>query len=178
LADCTIETKADSNPLSQQNDESRCFVIRPNASMSPMSALVVFCGIAVLSAVVLIRCVLVGAWMVAPFTVLEVAFLGGVFWKVLRQNQFTETILCTRHELKVVQKSSRRLKEWAFQPYWSRVVLQPGEHAWYPDRLLIRSHGQSLEIGVCLTGSEKTSLAKALGELLPPAARHQSELFA
>lgn len=146
--------------------------------MSPGCALVVFCGIVVLSAAVVTRFVLLGAWLVVPFTLLEVAFLGGVFWRVLRQNQFTETILCTRHELKVIQKSSNRLKEWAFHPCWSRVVLQPGGHAWYPDRLLIRSHGQSLEIGMCLTVSEKTSLAEALGELLPPATKLKSELCA
>ncbi|MEE9322272.1 MAG: DUF2244 domain-containing protein [Granulosicoccus sp.] len=142
-------------------------MIRPNASMSPKSALIVFLGFVFLSGAILVRCVLLGAWVVIPFTLIEVVFLGSVFWWVLRSNQFTETILYNKHELKVIRKTHRRLNEWAFQPCWSQVVLQPGDHAWYPDRLLIRSHGQTLEIGMCLTVPEKTSLAKTLRVLLP-----------
>ncbi len=164
-----MHTEHFSEPELPQGDESRCFVIRPNASMSPKSALIVFLSMLVLSAVMVIRFLLMGAWVIVPYTVLEVAVLGVVLLLLVRDNQKIETIVYTKHELKVIKMNNRRRREWTFQPCWARVLLQPGAHAWYPDRLLIRSHGKSLEIGKCLTGSEKSSLAKTLRALMPSA---------
>lgn len=147
--------------------EERRFVIRPNASMTTQCAWIVFVGLVVLSVAVMTRFVLLGAWMVVPFTLAEVAFVGYIFWMVLRSNKCVETIVLNEDELKVIRESHKECKEWIFQPYWARVLLQSRRHAWYPDQLLIQSHGESLEIGKCLTDSERTSLAKVLGDLIP-----------
>lgn len=158
---------ANSKSQEKQGLGEQCFVIRPNASMSTKCAWVVFSIIVVLSIAVMARFVLLGAWMVVPFTLAEVAFIGGILWLVIRSNQCVETIFYKEDELRIVQQDSQQCKEWTFQPYWVQVFLQSGRHPWYPDRLLIQSHGQSLEIGACLTASERTSLAEALSELLP-----------
>lgn len=162
-----IDTVIDEVIIPKSKNEEQCFVIRPNASMSTGCAWVVFVGIVILSVAVMARFVLLGAWMVVPFTLVEVAFLGYILRMVLRSNECVETIILNEEELKVIRESHKERKEWIFQPYWTKIFLRSGRHAWYPDQLLIQCHGKSLEIGTCLTGSERTSLAKVLGDLIP-----------
>ena len=166
MIDTALETAID-GAIAPKYKGEQCFVIRPNASMSTTCAWVVFLGVFILSIAVMTRFVLIGAWMVVPFTLAEVAFVAYILWMVLRSNKCVETIILNEEELKVIRESHNERKEWIFQPYWARVLLQSGRHAWYPDQLLIQSHGESLEIGMCLTGSERTSLAKVLSDLIP-----------
>lgn len=147
--------------------EERCFVVRPNASLSRQGALALFLGLVFLSTLVALRFVLLGAWLVVPFTVLELALIGAILWLVLRRNQCTEMIVMRGGELRVIRQQGMQRREWTFQPYWVRIMLLSGRHPWYPGRLIIRSHGQSVEVGACLTEPERESLAKALRKFLP-----------
>ncbi len=89
---------------------------------------------------------------------------GALIYMVLRNNRARartfETVRLTDSELIVRQVGPGRRRTWYFQSYWLRVLMDktPG-----PDSaLMLRSHGQSVEIGAFLSPGEKLKLAEAL----------------
>ena len=54
----------------------------------------------------------------------------------------------------------------SFQRAWATMVHEHPRINGHPSRLLIRSHGRSLEIGACLDESEKAYLARELGYVI------------
>ena len=58
-------------------------------------------------------------------------------------------------------------REWTFQPYWLRVVMDDPPQS--ESRLVLTSHGESLVIGSFLTPEERLDLAKALRRALAAA---------
>lgn len=107
-----------------------------------------------------------GAWLILPLQGLEMLFLWMVSIMLLRSQDRCEVIHLKQDELQVVQRAGKRKREWTFSRYWAQVILQPGAVAWYPGRLLIRSHGRELEIGSCLIESERKQLALELKQNL------------
>lgn len=49
---------------------------------------------------------------------------------------------------------------------WARVVLKACPRQWYPSRLLIRVHGQTVEVGRFLVEEERRQLAEDLNRCL------------
>ena len=149
---------------SKPGESERLFVIRPNASLTKNGAIVVFAVVVVISLLVLLRFVLLGAWMVAPFTVLEVAFFGFILRLVLKSNKQVEMISVSADEIRVIRLGDSGRTEWSFNPHWAQVELKKSSHDWYPSKLTIRSHGRMVELATCLTDSEREELAEALQE--------------
>jgi len=156
-----ILEKAD--PAEHQYD----FLIRPNRSMTAkgMTLFVVFVGVAVF--LVAIRFVLLGAWVILPFAILEVALLAAGFWLYERASRYRETVQLSRKNILITQESVKGRKSWQFNPYWVQVKLLPDPNDWYPSQLIIGSHGKQVEIGACLTNQEREELSKALKQAMP-----------
>jgi uncharacterized membrane protein len=105
-----------------------------------------------------LRFVLLGAWMVMPFALLEIIVLGGGFYAYERATAYREVIALRDDQLLVTREARSGNDEWSFQPYWVQVLLQMDPRSWYPSRLLIRSHGRQIEVGSCLTEEEREQL--------------------
>lgn len=109
-----------------------------------------------------LRFALLGAWMVLPLAIAEIAGLGLAFFLVSRSGRRCEIIDVTEDEMRVVRDDGRGRQEWRFQPYWVQVILQMDPKNWYPSRLFLRSHGRQLEIGRSLTDAERRQLSDEL----------------
>lgn len=109
-----------------------------------------------------------GAWPVFGFCGLEVFLIWLCFRLSYRSGRMWERVRLTPAALTVerhLTDGSRR--EWSFQPYWLRVVMDdPPQHH---SRLTLTSHGESLDIGGFLTPEERLDLAKALRHALATA---------
>jgi uncharacterized membrane protein len=66
----------------------------------------------------------------------------------------------------LLQRGRKRLEEeHRFQRAWARILLLRDPSGWYPSRLLLRSHGRSIEIGPWLVEDERLELAEELTRL-------------
>jgi uncharacterized membrane protein len=149
-------------------DESRCeFLIRPNRSLTAkgMVFFVVLVGLGVF--LVAIRFVLLGAWVILPFAVLEVCFLAAGFWLYERASRYRETVKLSRNSFLITQDGVHVRRSWRFNPHWVQVNLKLDPNDWYPSKLLIRSHGEQVEIGTCLTNQEREELSIAIKQSMP-----------
>jgi uncharacterized membrane protein len=149
-------------------DEKHCeFLIRPNRSMTVkgMVLFVVLVGVGVF--LIALRFVLLGAWVILPFAVLEVGFLAAGFWLYERASRYRETVQFSRNIFLITQDGVNVRRSWRFNPHWVQVNLELDPNDWYPSKLLIRSHGEQVEIGACLTNQEREELSIAIKQSMP-----------
>ncbi len=155
--------------LSESCDQSMSscqFLIRPNQSLTRRGFLWIASAVFVLSMSIAIRYYFLGAWLVLPFTILEMLFLATISMLVWRHNRCFERITVDEHEISIIRQNNRDRQQWKFQSYWVQVILQIDSSSWYPSRLLIRSHGRSIEVGKDLTDSERKELADRIKQVL------------
>ena len=138
------------------------YVLRPNRSLSPRGMVWFVAAVGAAAFLVAIRFVLLGAWIVLPLAIAEIAGLGLAFYLVSRAGRRCEIIDVTETEMLVVRDDGHERQEWRFQPYWVQVILQLDPKNWYPSRLFLRSHGRQLEIGRSLTDAERRELSEEL----------------
>lgn len=153
---------AELNPLT----EDARFIIRPTLSLSPRAMLLFYLLVCAFTLVINIGFILAGAWLVLPFAGLELLALGLAQWFVLKLAEQTEVITIKGDDIHVFYKDHKVSKEWQFHRYWTRVVLSRDIKSWYPNKLFIRSHGRSVEIGSCLTDQERETLSLDLKKIL------------
>lgn len=130
-----------------------------------MTLFVLMVGVGVF--LVAMRFVLLGAWVILPFAVLEIGLLAAGFWLYERASRYRETIQVTRSSFLITQQSVNASQTWRFNPQWVQVNLKLDPNEWYPSQLLIRSHGEQVEIGACLTNQEREELSTAIKQSMP-----------
>jgi len=153
---------------SQKADQT-VFELRPNASMTKRQYTGVCIGVAIFSVVVILRFLAIGAWMIVAFTLLDSIFIIVIFRLVRHSNSVIEKIYCSSEDLTLVRVEHGEQQRWQFNPYWAKVVIKKIHHPWYGSRLLIRSHGESVEIGKFLVEEEKQKLAHDIVKACKPA---------
>ncbi|MCK4708261.1 MAG: DUF2244 domain-containing protein [Gammaproteobacteria bacterium] len=122
------------------------FLIRPNRSMTAkgMTLFVIFVGIAVF--LIAIRFVLLGAWVILPFAILEIALLAAGFWLYERASRYRETVQLSRKDILITVKSVKGQKSWQFNPHWVQIKLTLDPDDWYPSQLFIGCHGKQVVV--------------------------------
>lgn len=125
--------------------------------------MVLFAAVAVLTLLVAVRFILLGIWLVLPFALLEIGVLGVSLYLFERASRYSETIQIAPDSLLITTRNGvTTLREYRFQPYWVQIALQLDPRDWYPSKLLLRSHGESVEIGACLTNADRKTLAATI----------------
>lgn len=144
------------------SDTTCRYVLRPNRSLSPRGMVWFVAGVGLCALLIALRFALLGAWIVLPLAIAEIAGLGLAFYLVARKGRRCEIVEVNGSEIRIVVDDGRNREEWRFQPYWVQVILQMDSIAWYPNRLFLRSHGRQIEIGRDLTDEERRRLADDL----------------
>ena len=142
------------------------FEISPNCSLTPRQAVVFFLSIAVVMLVIGLAFAAAGLWPVLPFVGLELALLAYALRVVQRRAQEREWIRVDERDVVVHQQRGKAVREHRFARPWTRVELRAPRAATWPSRLLLASHGRSVEVGTCLTERERKGLRRRLAELL------------
>ena len=142
------------------------FVLRPNQSMSWRGNLIFLAGLFGLFAVTGVAFAFMGFWPVLPFAGLDLALVAYALYRVSRSCQVREVIRID--ERSVTIEKGRRQPETSdvFQRAWARLQWRHSKSRLRPNRLFVRSHGRSVEIGSFLTEEERSGLADALGKHL------------
>lgn len=140
-------------------------VLYPHRSLTPFGFLVLMVAIAICSTIVGILFWIAGAWPVVGFLGLDVLLIYAAFRLSYRDARRYETVRLTQETL-VVERFVRghRVLFEDLQPYWLTVLLE--EERSGTNRLILRSHGRSVEIGAFLSPPEKVDLADSLRSAL------------
>ncbi len=141
-------------------------VVRPNQSLSWRGNLTVLASLGIVMVTIALGFAFMGLWLVLPFAGLELAVVAAGLYVTSRRLANSEVISLSPNTVKVetgyrYPASSRRV-----QRHWARIDLCNGRSRAQPSRLFIRSHGEAIEVGACLTEHEREKLAHELRRLL------------
>jgi len=145
------------------------FVIQPNRSLSDQGRKWLLYGIGLIMALVTLRFVLIGGWMVVPFMFADLVALVMAFVLVDQQCCIVERVVIEDELLTIHHEENDRPRHWTFPLYWVNVDLKPGPHPSHGSRLLIGSHGKWIELAGFLTNDERESLAVAIRQAVQDA---------
>lgn len=134
---------------------------RPNRALSPGSALCVFALVAVVTMLFALGCLLLGAWPVVPFAVVELMAFFLSFRYVWRHGGDYERLSMDDDKILLEMHEPGRDRHMELSGYWTMVLLDymPDGHC---RRLALRSHGREIEFGRFLNSDERLSLGRQL----------------
>lgn len=149
-----------------ESDSRIRFVVRPNRSLSWHQLQGFFALMVCVTMGIAVVFAMLGFWPILPFAGLELVALGAALWLCARAGCEIEMISVDPERIEV-QKGPRNNGPswqpiWQTQTAWAQVRLQPARIAWYPSRLVIRSHGTEIQLAGFLNDNERQQLA---GEL-------------
>lgn len=140
-------------------------LLYPRRSLSERGFLILTIGTLIFGGAYGALFLYLGAWPI--FGYLGAEWL--LFWWLLRTHfrgdRRAERLRLYADRLVLQQIDAKgRVAESSFEPYWLRVILQ--ERGFENPALLLRSHGQSVEIGAFLGAQERRDFAAELGAVL------------
>ncbi len=107
-----------------------------------------------------------GLTLILPFAGLELMALGGVLYMSALRSNAKEVVSVAGDKIRIESGSHSPEKHYELERNWAKVVLDRSWNKWYPSRLLLRSHGQQVEIGRFLNEEERQGLAIELRRLI------------
>ena len=143
---------ADSEPVLKD------WTMKRNCSISPRQFVCFYVSLALFSLAIAFMLVLVGAWLVLPFTGIELLAVGIAFAIYARHAVDYERVRLFQNRLVIEQVSAERLTQFEFNPRWVRI--EPG--ATPRDQIKLVSRGQTIMIGQHLAQYRRAQFA---GEL-------------
>jgi uncharacterized membrane protein len=143
---------ADSEPVLKD------WTMKRNCSISPRQFICLYVSLALFSLAIAFMLFLVGAWLVLPFTGIELLAVGIAFAIYARHAVDYERIRLFPNRLVIEQVSAEQLTQFEFNPRWVRI--EPG--ATPRDHIKLVSRGQTIMIGQHLAQYRRTQFATEL----------------
>ena len=134
------------------------FELRENRSLSVGGQRLFFGFMVMVSGGIAAGFSAIGAWMVFPFAGLEMVALGTTLLWLGRRSREWEAVDVTDDWVRVSRWRGGVARSWRFQRHWVRLGLERPAYRGHPKRLLLASHGRSLEVGGMLTEDEREQL--------------------
>lgn len=151
------------------DDDSRTGVIilRPNHSWSWRANLIFLSILMGVSFSIAVGFLLAGAWVILPFSLLEMTFLALCIHYCVKQCARQEVITVSDYEVVIERGIKSASEQLSFQRVWAKFFVESPRHPWDPVALFIRSHGEEFEIGSFLNNSDKQNLVGLLKRVVP-----------
>ncbi len=143
----------------QHNGATAHVLIHPNQSLTPLQFWLVFGALAFITLLLALLLAFLGLWLVAPVAVLHLGIVWAGFYYAWQRSERVE-FLCFEGG-RVVVGDSQAGPHSEFNRHWLRVVEQPGTSGEAP-RVLLCSHGRTLEIGREIGAGERRCLMRLL----------------
>ncbi len=137
-------------------------VLRPNASWSWRANLRFLYLLMAVSLTIGVGFLLMGAWVVLPYSLLEMSVLAACIYYCVRQCNRQEVITISEHRVQVERGVRMPSDRRDYHRIWAQFLVRPPRHPWDPEVVAIRSHGQELEIGQFLNRRDKLKLIAQL----------------
>jgi uncharacterized membrane protein len=98
-----------------------------------------------------------GAWLILPFTGIELAALLLAWWWTERHAGDYERLTITRDTVEVETVCVGRAQRFEVNRYWAQVVCERSG-----SRLALRAHGREISFGRFLTNEQRLHVARTL----------------
>ena len=139
--------------LTDIDDSTRTgiIILRPNSSWSwraNVLFLSIFMGV---SLSIAFGFLLAGAWVVMPYSLLEIAVITYCIHYCVRQCSRQEVITISDHEVRIESGIQTPSRQQTFQRMWAKFFVQRPRRPWETLTLSIRSHGMEIEFGCFLS---------------------------
>ena len=142
-------------------DHEYCVVARANDSLGRRNRWLVFGMLAATSLVLALAFAAAGAWMVLPYSVLEMTVVACAFAWFERHAADCQRVVIAGDRVVVDETSGRKRERREFNRYWLRVEVEPAAGGQAP-RVFLRGGGASWEFGHALPGPERLAVAREL----------------
>ncbi|MCB1857217.1 MAG: DUF2244 domain-containing protein [Gammaproteobacteria bacterium] len=144
------------------SEQKKAYILEPNKSLSGTQLCLAFAVIALALMAITLYFVTLGAWLVIPFTGLEVLVLGIAIHCQYRWAGKKQLIEIDDKNVTASRRSTKGTDYVTFPRGWVKIKLVDGSSSWHPRRLILGSHGRYIEIGDFLVESERAELASQL----------------
>ena len=148
------------------DDNTGQVVLRPNRSWTWRANLALLGTLAAVSLTIATAFALQGAWLILPFTLVELTLVALCMHYCVRRAYQQEVLHFTAEEL-VVEKGSRSVRErWTFERFFTRFSVHPASFPGHRKRVCVRSQQAEVEIGDFLRDDEKDELIDTLRRMI------------
>lgn len=160
-------SKSDENV--QESDKQRQIhfsaILTPHRSLSPKGFLILMGIIGGVSFIAGVVFIINGAWPIVGFLGLDVLVIYIAFKLNYRSGRVCEVVDLVDDDLVVTRVfPSGRERQWSFNPYWVRVILEKDQHE--SVKMSLASHGKEFLFGTFLAHEEKEEFAEVLNRAL------------
>lgn len=146
--------------------DTDCRVIRPDFAVDWPQTVRVFLGMAAATLGIASAFAAMGYWPILPFAGLEITALGVALYSSARRSLDVQVLRMEADQL-LIEKGRRRPEQsWQFQRAWCEVVAQATVSREL--RVVIRSRGETVEIGEFLDAEARGRLAEELKAWIGP----------
>jgi uncharacterized membrane protein len=149
------------------SNKTGVIVLRPNNSWSWRANVLFLSVLMGVSISIATGFLIAGAWLVMPFTLLELTVVTLCLHYCVRQCARQEVIIVSDHKVLIESGIRRPTNRQIFHRMWAKFFVQKPKHPWDPLTLSIRSHGKELEIGSFLNRRDKQDLINELKRVVP-----------
>ncbi|WP_109479344.1 DUF2244 domain-containing protein [Paraburkholderia sp. C35] len=144
--------------LAESEPVLKDWLMKRNCSVSPRQFVFFYVSLAGFSLFIAFLLVLCGAWLVLPFTGIELLAVGVAFAIYARHAVDYERIRLFPNRLVIEQVSAEHLTQFEFNPCWVRV--EPG--ATPRDQIRLVSRGETVTVGQHLAQYRRAQFADEL----------------
>jgi uncharacterized membrane protein len=142
-----------------------CVVSRRNDLLGPRWRWRVYASLCIVSLGLALGLAAFGAWMVLPYSALEIAVLYLAFrWIERRATDWERVSVCGDLVIVERERAGARMRQ-EFNRYWARVEVEDGGFN-RPPRLRLRFAGQEVPFGEELPAAERAVVARNLRRVL------------
>ncbi|MDA9366190.1 DUF2244 domain-containing protein [Pseudomonadales bacterium] len=141
-------------------------VLAPNFSWTWRANLTLLYSLMAISVVIGGGFLLAGAWLILPFSILEISFLWLCIHYCVSRCYRQEIITISTHEVMIEKGIFHRQEVRNFNRSWSQFLVKSPRRRGDTSTICIRSHGQELEIGSFLNQDDKTRLVRQLHQVV------------
>jgi uncharacterized membrane protein len=142
-----------------------CVVSRRNDSLGPRARWSLFASLCAVSFGLALGFAAFGAWMVLPYSAVEMGVLYWAWRWFERHTSDWERVTITGDRVIVERESAGVRTRREFNRYWTRLEIDDGAALRAP-RLALRSEGESIRFGDALPVHEVHGIAKELRRAL------------
>ncbi|WP_404364001.1 DUF2244 domain-containing protein [Marinobacter sp.] len=145
-----------------RQEEGQAFVLTPNRSLSWQGNLKILAGLALVSLVIVIGMVWVGAWVVLPFAGLELSAVAVAFYYTARKCQQQEVLVISPETVRLEKGIYRKQAEWALPKRYTRVHLETPHHGFDQPKLYLVHRDTRVPLGSFLNIDDTAALVSIL----------------
>lgn len=136
-------------------------VLRPHRSLDRQGFVLLMSGICAIAGLSVLRFLVLGAWPVAAFFLLDAGLIYGAFRLSYATARAFEVVQLGRDALIVTKVDWRgRARSWSFNPTWMRIAIEGDADA--PDAVALEERDRRALVAQCLSPRERADFARAL----------------